>query len=86
MGQSGLYSRLDDIETPEDALERALQFEKNTWGYYEAMKGVLGEHKVLDAIIELEKSHITKLVEYLVTGAKMRGLGDRYQGEHHAGQ
>lgn len=77
-----LGDRLLDIRTREDALYRALRLEKDTYAYYDAMRDLLGNHKSLDRIIKEEKRHITKLVEYLTTGSKMRGLSDKYAGEH----
>ncbi len=78
MGEEGLSSKLDEIKTREDALERALGLEKATLGYFQAMKDVLGDEPTLDAIIKIEKGHLVKLMEYMITGAKMRGLGDNF--------
>lgn len=78
MGEEGLSSKLDEIKTREDALERALGLEKATLGYFQAMKDVIGDEPVLDAIIKIEKGHLVKLMEYMITGAKMRGLGDKF--------
>ena len=80
MGESGLSSKLDEIETRDDALERAVRLEKDTLGYFQAMKDVLGDEPILNAIIKIEKSHLVKLMEYMITGAKMRGLGDQFPG------
>jgi rubrerythrin len=78
MGEDGLYRKIDQIKTREDALERAVNLEKDTLGYFQAMKDVLGDNEILTAIIKIEKSHLVKLMEYMITGAKMRGLGDKY--------
>ena len=80
MGTDGLYAKLDEIKTTQDALEKAFRLEKDTLGYYQAMKDVIGESIILDAIIEAEKSHIVKVIEYMITGSKMRGLDDDYSG------
>lgn len=74
VGEKGLYSKLDQIKTREDALERAFQFEKNTVGYYQAIKDVLGDSKTLGILIDTEKGHVLKLMDYMITGAKVRGL------------
>ena len=79
-GEGALEKQLEKIKSPQDALQRALQLEKDTLGYYAAMKEVLGENDVLNGIINFEKGHVTKLFQYLVTGAKMRGLGDVFNG------
>jgi rubrerythrin len=78
MGKDGLYRKIEEIQTREDALERAVGLEKDTLGYFQAIKDVLGDDEVLNAIIKIEKSHLVKLMEYMITGAKMRGLGDKY--------
>ena len=81
MGESGLSSKLEEVKTREDALERAVRLEKDTLGYFQAMKDVLGDEPILDSVIKIEKSHLVKLMEYMITGAKMRGLGDQYPAE-----
>lgn len=78
MGEDGIYRALDKIKTRDDALERAVRLEKDTLSYFQALKDVLGENDVLNAIIQMEKGHLVKLMEYMITGAKMRGLGDKY--------
>ena len=78
MGESGLVRKVEEIKTREDALERAVRLEKDTLGYFHAMRDVLGDDPVLMAIIKIEKGHLVKLVEYMITGAKMRGLGDKF--------
>jgi rubrerythrin len=78
MGEEGLSRKIDEIKTREDALERAVGLEKATLGYFQAMKDVLGDEPTLDDIIKIEKGHLVKLMEYMITGAKMRGLGDTF--------
>ena len=78
MGEDGLYRNIEQIETRDDALERAVKLEKDTLGYFQAMRDVLGDNEILTAIIKIEKRHLIKLMEYMITGAKMRGLGDQY--------
>jgi hypothetical protein len=69
---------LDEIRTRDDALERTLGLEKGTLAFYQAMRDVLGSDEVLDALVAAEKSHVVKVMELMVTGAKFRGLGDRF--------
>jgi len=64
----------DDIKTADDALGKALAFEKATLQYYEAMRDVLGEQPQLEQIIEAERSHIVALMKVIVADAKFRGL------------
>jgi rubrerythrin len=73
-----LARRVDGIQSREDALERALHLEKATLGYYQAMREILGADEVLDALIAVEKKHVVKVMQLLLTGAKFRGLADSY--------
>jgi rubrerythrin len=57
----GLMRDLDAIQTRADAVERALELEKQTLGYYETLRDVMGDDPTLDVIIEAEKSHIVSL-------------------------
>ena len=75
--REGLTRALESVKTREDALERAFELERSAVGYYTALKEVLGESEVLDGIIKMEKEHMVAVMRYMVTGAKMRGLGDR---------
>jgi len=77
MGESGLFKKLDEVESREDALRRAFTLEKDTLGYYRAMEDIIGKNDTLTAVIEAEKKHLKKVMEYLLTGAKFRGLGDQ---------
>lgn len=78
VGESGLSRNIDAIKTREDALERAFHLEKDTLAYYRELQDILGENKILSSIIQAEKSHLSKVGEYLITGAKMRGLKDKF--------
>lgn len=80
MGGSGLFKKLDEVETREDALQRAFKLEKDTLAYYRAMEDILGKDDILTSIIQSEKSHLLKVMEYMLTEAKMRGLADRAPG------
>jgi len=75
-GDAGLVGLLDKAKSLEEALVQVLGFEKATLGYYQAVKDVLGEAPALDSIIQAEKGHIARLMQYILTGAKMRGLRD----------
>lgn len=73
-----LAKRVDGIKTREDALERALHLEKATLAYYQAMRETLGASEVLDSLIAVEKKHVVKVMQLMITGAKFRGLADAY--------
>jgi rubrerythrin len=73
-----LSQQLEAIRTREDALERALGLEKATLAFYQAMREVLGSDEILDSLIATEKTHVVKVMELMITGARFRGLADRF--------
>lgn len=75
--REGLTRSLEEVKTRQDALQRAFELERSALGYYQALKEVLGENEVLDSIIKMEREHMVSVMRYMVTGAKMRGLGDK---------
>ncbi|MFC1639461.1 ferritin family protein [Gemmatimonadota bacterium] len=80
MGESGLFKKLEEIETREDALQRAFNLEKDALAYYRAMEDIIGKDDTLASIIQAERQHLLKVMEYMLTEAKMRGLADQIPG------
>ena len=78
MGDDGLYGKTEDLTDVKSALVRAFELEKATLQYYQAMKDVVGENQILNAIIKAEKNHLMKLAEYLMTEAEFRGIADNF--------
>jgi rubrerythrin len=78
MGKDGLKKRCKKIKDQKDALGIAFELEKATLQYYSAMREVLGANETLDAVIEAEKAHLAKVMQYVVTNAKFRGLADKW--------
>ena len=76
--RDGLEKDMDAISGRDDALKRAFGLEKATIGYYQELKEVLEDGSVLDEIIAAEKEHLLAVMKYMVTGAKFRGLGDKF--------
>jgi len=74
----GPFKDADKIENRDDALEKAFGLEKATLGFYQAIQDVLGNNPVLAEVIEVEKSHITRLMKVLITGEKFRSLQDEW--------
>lgn len=74
----GPFKDADKIENRDDALEKSFGFEKATLGFYQAVQDVLGENPILTDVIEVEKSHITRLMKAMVTGEKFRGLQNEW--------
>jgi rubrerythrin len=77
-GEEGLATVLENIRDVDDALRHALGFEKASLGFYQAVKDVLGPQEALDAIINAEKEHVARLMKYVLTDEKMKGLGDKW--------
>jgi rubrerythrin len=78
MGQDGLKKKCREIEDKDDALGIAFELEKATLQYYSAMREVLGANDTLDGVIEAEKAHLTKVMQYIVTDSRFRGLADKW--------
>ena len=76
-GEDAPNKQIEGIKTREDALERAFKLERTTLAYYQAIKEVVKD-EIIDQMIAEEKGHLLKVMEYMVTGAKYRGLGDKY--------
>ena len=74
----GLAGDVAGIKSREDALERALNLEKATLAYYQAVRDVVGTDEVLDSLIATEKKHVVKVMQLLLTGEKFRGLADSF--------
>ena len=73
-----MFNNLDDIKDVQDALVNALDFEKASKVYYEAMAELIGDSPQLLEIINAEKEHINALMRVILTNAKFRGLADMW--------
>jgi rubrerythrin len=78
MGEEGLKKKSKEVKDRTDAMGIAFELEKATLHFYQAMREVLGESDTLDAVIQAEKAHLMKVMQYVVTGAEFRGLSDAY--------
>ncbi len=58
LGQDKSLSSFNDAKTAEEAINFAIGFEKETLLYFYGMKDVVKEKKIIDKIINEEKSHI----------------------------
>jgi rubrerythrin len=75
----GPFEDVDKIQDRDDALQRALDFEKATLGFYRAVEDALGPHELLTQIVQAEKNHVIVLMKaLLVEGSKFRSLQDRW--------
>lgn len=75
-GSNDPMAAADAVSDRASALQLAHNLEKSTLLYYHAMREAIGPTTTLDGIIDMEKRHLTRVIKYMVTGAKMRGLAD----------
>ena len=78
MGEEGLKKKCKEIEGKDDALGLAFELEKATLQYYTALRDVLGASETLDDVIEAEKTHLAKVMQYVITDAKFRWWSDKW--------
>jgi rubrerythrin len=78
MGEEGLKKKSKEIKDERDALGIAFELEKATLQFYTALREVLDAGDALDEIIEAEKGHLTKVMQYVVTDSRFRGLADKW--------
>ena len=76
--RSDIFDKIDQITDPTDALIMALNFEKSTKMYYEALALTIGESPELQELINHEKGHVTALMKVILTDAKFRTLADSW--------
>lgn len=75
----GSFKDIDAVEDCNDALQRALEFEKATLGFYKAFEDVEGPSDLLTRIIDAEKNHVVVIMKaLLVEGSKFRSLQDSW--------
>ncbi len=55
----------EKVESMEDALQLAIDLEKNTLHLYLGLRDTVGEHEALDQIIEEERNHIVRIFSML---------------------
>jgi rubrerythrin len=67
---------VSEIKTADDALAKALAFERSTLFYYQSLKDIIGESPQLQKLVDAEKAHVTTLMKVIVSNAKFRGLAD----------
>ena len=70
--------QLEDIKTPTDALECALEMEKATLGYYQAFDEILGGNEIVQSLIAAEKNHVLVVMRCMISESKFRGSADKW--------
>jgi rubrerythrin len=76
--EEGAMKDIGKIKTRDDALAKAFAIEKATLFHYQAIKDIIGEDESLNTIISAEKNHLVNVMKYLMTGAKMRDITDKW--------
>jgi rubrerythrin len=75
----GPFKDAEGIRDRADALEKALEFEKATLGFYKAVEEVQGRSEPLSSIIAAERGHVVALMKaLLVEGSRFRSLQDTW--------
>lgn len=75
----GPFKDVEKIQDRNDALQKALDFEKATLGFYRAVEDFHGKKDLLTQVIETEKAHVVVLMKaLLVEGSEFRSLQDRW--------
>jgi rubrerythrin len=69
---------IDDKIKPLAILTRAFAFEKETVLFYIGLKEIIGKNQILDEIIKIEKFHVAKLMQYVMTDGQFRGIIDNW--------
>jgi len=62
----------------EEILVLAYEFERDTYLFYSAIRDVVGDNEILNSIIQIEKTHMVKLFNYILTEQKFRGIADKF--------
>ncbi len=75
----GPFKDLDLVESRDDVLALALNFERATLNFYNAVAGVIRDYdQTLNSIIDSEKQHVSQVLKIATTGAKYRGMQDQW--------
>ena len=79
---SKYFEFMESVDTnvkPSAVLMRAYAFEKESVLYYSGIRDIIGSSLQLDAIIQLEKMHMIRIMKYIVSDSKFRGISDEWK-------
>ena len=77
----GYFDELSNTEIANDSLvvlKRAIEFEKALVLYYTSLNELFSNSKEIEAILSFEKQHVTKIMEYIISERKFRGIEDKW--------
>lgn len=72
------FQDTDRIEDRDEALGRALAFEKDTLQYYRALDDAFGGSDAIRKLAEAERQHVLTLMKVIMADAKFRSLQDTW--------
>jgi len=72
------FEDTDEIKDRDEALGRALAFEKDTFQYYKAMDDAFGGSDAVKQLAEAEHQHVLTLMKVIMAEAKFRSLQDKW--------
>lgn len=76
--RKGAFRDTDRIEDRDEALGRALAFEKDTFLYYKALDDAFGGSDTISKLAEAERQHVLTLMKVIMADAKFRSLQDTW--------
>jgi len=72
------FKDTEDISDRDEALGRALAFEKDTLQFYKAMSDVFENSEPIEKLADAERQHVLTLMKVITTEAEFRGLQDKW--------
>ncbi len=78
---SKFFKYMEDLGedlTPKDVLKLAYRVEKEAVLFFSGIRDAIGGNPELEAIIKMEKQHMSKVMKYLVEDSKFRGIEDEW--------
>lgn len=81
MAFSDLYNLKNFIyhkDKKEKLLQDLFEFEKATYGFYAALKEIMGHHTALRDIVNIEKRHVVAVMKLAVTGTQFTSMADNW--------
>lgn len=64
--------------TPDQVLKNAFDFEKESVLFYTGIRYLIPMKDKLDIIIQKEKTHMTKIMHYIINNSEFRGIEDNF--------
>jgi rubrerythrin len=70
--------KVDDNAEPLDVLKLVYNVERGAVLFFTGIRDAVGTSKELDAIINIEKKHMTRVMRYILDDSKFRGMKDNW--------